>query len=224
MSTTAEDQPLSTRFSAALRDATRDEHERAESAGFMRALLAGDLPRAAYADLTAQHYFAYQVIEEAAASLRDDPVAGPFVFDELTRLPALERDLAHLLGEDWAQQIRPNAATERYCARLRETCFTWSGGFIAHSYTRYLGDLSGGQAIRSIVQRTFDLADGAGAEFYRFPGIPRPRDFKDDYRGRLDQAPWSPQEQEQVVDEVLLAYRHNTEVLIDLGETHCGQV
>src|SRR5699024_998655 len=137
MSTTAEGQPLSTRFSVALRDATREEHDRAERAGFMRALLAGDLPRAAYADLAAQHYFAYRVLEGAAAQLRDDPVAGPFVFDELTRLPALERDLAHLLGADWAEQVRPNTATERYCARLQEKCSTWPGGFIAHSYTRY---------------------------------------------------------------------------------------
>lgn len=220
MSTTADDQPMSSRFSAALRDATWAEHERAESAGFMLGLLAGNLPREAYADLTAQHYFAYQVLEQAAVSMRDDPVAGPFVFDELTRLPALERDLAHLLGDGWSDLIRPNAATERYRARLRQTCFTWPGGFIAHSYTRYLGDLSGGQAIRATVERTFGLIDGAGAAFYRFPQIPRPREFKDDYRGRLDRAPWSEGEQERVVDEVLEAYRLNTDVLVELGEVH----
>ncbi|MBE9373733.1 biliverdin-producing heme oxygenase [Saccharopolyspora sp. HNM0983] len=211
---------MSTRFSAALREATWAEHERAESAGFMRGLLAGDLPSGAYADLTAQHYFAYRVLEQAAESMRGDPVAGPFVFDELTRLPALERDLHHLLGDDWADRIRPNTATQRYCARLQEVCFTWPGGFIAHSYTRYLGDLSGGQAIRGTVERTFGLTDGVGAEFYRFPGIPRPREFKDDYRGRLDGAPWSPDEQGRVIDEVLEAYRHNTDVLVELGEVH----
>lgn len=183
------------------------------------ALLAGDLPRAAYADLAAQHYFAYRVLEGAAAQLRDDPVAGPFVFDELTRLPALERDLAHLLGADWAEQVRPNTATERYCARLREKCSTWPGGFIAHSYTRYLGDLSGGRAIRTAVERTFALTD-AGTDFYRFPAIPNPREFKDDYRDRLDRAPWSAQEQEQVVQEVLAAYRLNTDVLVELGTAH----
>ena len=217
MSQTAES--MGARFSAALRTMTWDEHQKAEFAGYMQALMDGRLPLAAYADMVAQHYFAYRVLEEAAEAMRHDPVAGRFVFDELTRLPALERDLEHLVGADWRNRIRANAATERYCERLREVCFDWPGGFVAHSYTRYLGDLSGGQAIGVSVQRIYGLADGRGVQFYHFPGIPKRREFKDGYRRQLDQADWSAEEQARVVDEVLLAYRLNTDVLVELGQS-----
>ncbi|GAA2796810.1 biliverdin-producing heme oxygenase [Saccharopolyspora taberi] len=212
-------EPMGARFSAALRTTTWADHEQAESAGYMRAMLAGELPVTAYTDLVAQHYFAYRVLEEAAAAMREDPVAGRFVFDELTRLPALERDLEHLAGADWRERIRPNRATERYCERMREVCFDWPGGFVAHSYTRYLGDLSGGQAIRVAVERTYGFTGGDGVRFYLFPGIPKHREFKDGYRRRLDETGWSAVEQAQVIDEVRVAYRLNTEVLVELGRS-----
>lgn len=41
---------------------------------------------------------------------------------------------------------------------------------LAHSYVRYLGDLSGGQFIRRVVAKAYGLdeASGLGVEFYEF--------------------------------------------------------
>lgn len=41
---------------------------------------------------------------------------------------------------------------------------------LAHSYVRYLGDLSGGQFIRRVIIKAYDLdeASGVGLEFYDF--------------------------------------------------------
>lgn len=217
--TAVSEESTSSRFSEALKAMTWDDHEHAEYTEYMQAMLGGKLNIAGYTDMVAQHYFAYVVLEEASEKMRHDPVGGRFVFDGLLRVPALEADLEHLLGADWRDKIEPNEATKEYCDRLREVCFDWPGGFVAHSYTRYLGDLSGGQVIRAAVERAHpvELADSEGVAFYLFPEIGDYKAFKIEYRDRLDAAQWSPEEQQRVIDEALLAYRLNTKVLAELG-------
>jgi heme oxygenase len=207
-----------TGFSAALRAATWSNHKQAEETGYLRSLVSGGVDLSGYADMVAQHYFAYLVLEEAAATMRHDPVAGAFVRDELARVAALERDLAALLGQGWYSAIAPSRATERYCDRMREVCFTWPGGFVAHHYTRYLGDLSGGQFLVRAIERRLGLTVETGTAFYDFSGLGDLDAFKEAYRGRLDTAPWSPEEQERIVAETALAYDLNTAVLVELGE------
>ncbi|MER5435355.1 biliverdin-producing heme oxygenase [Streptomyces sp. NPDC002588] len=212
----------SARFSEALKSVTWDDHEKAEHTEYMRAMLAGKLDISAHASLLAQYYFVYVALEEAAEAMRDDPVGGKFVFDSLMRTEALEEDLEYLLGAAWRDQIEPLEATKEYVARLREVCFDWPGGYIAHSYTRYLGDLSGGQVIRASLERAFPdrLANGTGVAFYLFPEIPEIEDvraFKADYRLLLDAVEWSDETRQKVIGEVLLAYRVNMKVLAELG-------
>ena len=215
--TTASEQATREKFSSAMKRQTWQDHDAAEYTAYMQALLEGKLTRDEYADMVSQHYFAYLVIEDAAEKLKDDPIAGRFVSDGLTRVPALERDLEFLLGPDWRDRIEPNEGTQEYVARLQEVIYDWPGGFVAHHYTRYLGDLSGGQVIRVAAERTYELKDHKGAEFYVFPGIPDYKAFKIDYRDALDAAPWDEAEQAKVIDEVLIAYRLNAKVLVDCG-------
>lgn len=207
----------SSRFSEELKSMTWDDHEHAEYTEYMQALLGGQLNVQGYVDMVAQHYFAYVVLEEAAEKMRDNKVGGPFVYDSLTRVPALEADLQFLLGDDWASQITPNEATKEYCERLKEVCFDWPGGFVAHAYTRYLGDLSGGQVIKGAVERAFQFKDQQGVQFYVFDEIPDYKAFKIQYRDQLDAAPWDEGEQQKVIDEAVLAYRLNTKVLAEIG-------
>lgn len=214
---TAQDAEASSGFAQRLRQRTWADHQRTERAGFVQALLAGRLSRGGYEALVAQHWFIYRALEEAAEVMRGEPTAAPFVFDELDRVPALELDLAHLLGPTWRERVVASPATRRYVDRIRATCSTWPGGFVAHHYTRYLGDLSGGQAIRRVVARRYGLVD-LGVRFYDFDRIPDVDAFKREYRRRLDQAPWDEAEQERVIDEIVLAYALNTEVFEDLTD------
>ncbi|MGN9913226.1 heme oxygenase (biliverdin-producing) [Phytohabitans sp. LJ34] len=203
-------------FASRVREVTRSDHAAAQAMTYFDALLSGSLDRAGYAALTAQLFFVYETLEEAATEMRADPIAGPFVADELARLPALVADLTHLIGPDWPAHVAASTATSEYRARLREVAFTWPAGFVAHHYTRYLGDLSGGQIMRRALLREYGL-DGPGTRFYEFPGI-EPRAFKQHYRHLLDTAPWDAVEQDRFLDEVSLAYRLNTAMLDDLGK------
>lgn len=204
-----------TGFAAALRAATWTEHKRAEDTAYLRALVAGEVDQLGYADMVAQHYFAYLVLEEAAQVMRSDPVAGGFVTDALHRVPALERDLAALLGAQWSTVVSPSQTTQRYCDRMRQICFSWPGGFVAHHYTRYLGDLSGGQYLARAIER--ELGPGITA-FYDFTALGDLTAFKEAYRRQLDTARWSADEQSRITAETALAYDLNTAVLVELGE------
>jgi heme oxygenase len=204
-------------FSQALRERTWSGHGESEGAGFMHDLMTGKGTREDYIALVAQHYFVYEALEAAAATFDADAGARPFISAQLTRLPALEVDLEFLLGADWKQQITPLPTTERYVARIREIeADGWSGGFVAHHYTRYLGDLSGGQAIGRLMKRHFGFETN-GILFYLFDQIADPKAFKETYRDQLDAAGWDDAERERVIDEVLYAYRLNTELFEDLS-------
>jgi heme oxygenase (biliverdin-producing, ferredoxin) len=204
-------------FSQALRERTWSGHGESEGAGFMHDLMTGKGTREDYVALVAQHYFVYEALEAAAASFAGDAGAAEFISPQLTRLPALETDLEFLLGADWKQQITPLPTTDRYVARIREIeAEGWSGGFVAHHYTRYLGDLSGGQAIGRLMKRHFGFETN-GILFYLFDQIADPKAFKETYRDQLDAAGWDAAERERVIDEVLYAYRLNTELFEDLS-------
>ena len=202
-------------FSAALRERSSGSHSRSEGAGFMSDLLKGEGSREDYIALVAQHFFIYEALEGVGERMRKDPVAAAFISDKLTRLPALEADLEFLIGPDWRGTITPLPTTRRYVERINEVGSTWVGGFVAHHYTRYLGDLSGGIFIGRVMQRRFGFETN-GVGFYLFDDIADPNAFKDVYREQLDAAPWDDAERERVIDEVLLAYQFNTELFLDL--------
>ena len=204
-------------FSQALRERTWNSHGDSEGAGFMKDLMSGAGTREDYIALVAQHYFIYEALEAAAERFASDELSAPFISPSLTRMPALEQDLEFLLGADWRNQISPVPTTDRYVARINEIAEQgWAGGFVAHHYTRYMGDLSGGQAIGRLMQRHFGF-DTNGIGFYLFDQIASPKAFKETYRDQLDAVAWSDEERERVIDEVLVAYRFNTELFEDLS-------
>ncbi|MFJ6566850.1 heme oxygenase (biliverdin-producing) [Streptomyces sp. NPDC091292] len=208
-----------TPFSTLIRTASHDAHTEAETSTFMSDLLGGKLGVGAYARYTEQLWFVYRALEDSAESLRDDPVAGPFVQPELLRLAALERDLAHLRGPSWRTGLTPLPATEAYAGRVEECVREWPAGYVAHHYTRYLGDLSGGQIIRDKAERTWGFArKGDGVRFYVFEEITNPAAFKRGYRELLDQVRADELEKQRIVAECKRAFALNTAVFQALGE------
>ncbi|MGW3090577.1 biliverdin-producing heme oxygenase [Streptomyces sp. NPDC001108] len=213
------DATAATPFSTLIRTASHQQHTEAESSAFMGDLLGGRLGVDAYTRYTEQLWFVYRALEEGARKLADDPVAGPFIRPELMRTAELERDLAHLRGADWREGLEPLPATAAYAGRVAECARDWPAGYVAHHYTRYLGDLSGGQIIRDRAERTWGFArKGDGVRFYVFEGIANPASFKRDYRELLDAVEVDDLEKQRIVDECRRAFALNTAVFRELGE------
>ncbi|MEV5544965.1 biliverdin-producing heme oxygenase [Streptomyces sp. NPDC052309] len=206
-------------FSTVIRTASHEQHMDANTSAFMTDLLGGRLGVDAYARYTEQLWFVYEALEAAAGRLASDPVAGPFIRPELMRLSSLERDLAHLRGPGWRASLSALPATRAYTDRVRECAVRWPAGYVAHHYTRYLGDLSGGQVLRDKAERTWGFAKkGDGVRFYVFEQIPNPAAFKREYRELLDGIRADDLEKQRVVAECKRAFALNIAVLQELGE------
>ena len=205
-------------FSTRIREATAREHEEAENSGFITQMLDGSLGIDAYRRYTGQLWFIYRALEAPSDRLAADPVVGPFIKPELARTAMLEHDLAHLAGPHWRDEMSPLPATAAYAARIEECAHSWPAGYIAHHYTRYLGDLSGGQVIRGTAEKLWNLPHrGPGVRFYVFDGIGNPAAFKREYRALLDRIGVDELEQRRILDEGKRAFVLNRAVFGELA-------
>lgn len=200
-------QPLS----AAIKAGSAAEHDAAEQSPFVTELLAGRVSRRGYAEYLLRLRVVYEALEDAVRSHADDPLVAAVHDPGLERVPALDTDLAYWVPELGLDVDSP--AAQRYRDRISE--LSWGGALVAHHYTRYLGDLSGGQAMGRILDREFGLG-GEGLAFYAFDVRVKP--YKDGYRDRLDGLGLTPDEIERVVDEVKIAFGLNQAVFDELAE------
>jgi heme oxygenase (biliverdin-producing, ferredoxin) len=207
-----------TPFSTLIRLASHERHTTVQMSSFMDDLLGGRLSVEAYARYTEELWFVYRALEGAAGTLKDDPVAGPFIRPELMRTAELERDLGHLRGAGVRpEELVPLASTAAYAARIEECARTWPAGYVAHHYTRYLGDLSGGQVLRDVAEKTWGFdRKGDGVRFYVFEQIANPAAFKRGYRELLDAVDVDDLEKQRMIEECRVAFDHNVAILRDL--------
>ena len=206
-------------FSTLIRTASHEQHVEAETSSFMSDLLGGRLGVDAYARYTEQLWFVYEALESGAERLAADPVTGPFIQPELYRLGALERDLEHLRGAGWRTGLTALPATRWRTPGPGPHRPAWPAGYIAHHYTRYLGDLSGGQIIRDKAEKTWGFTrKGDGVRFYVFEEISNPAAFKRSYRELLDEVRADDLEKQRIVAECKRAFALNTAVFRALGE------
>ena len=207
---TALDAPLS----IAMRDGSKAEHVAAENSSFMSELLGGRVDETGYAAYLLRLRRVYEVLEATGRTLASDPIVAAVHDPALERLAAIDADLDH--WAPGADRSVDSPAAAAYAERLAASA-EWGGLYVAHHYTRYLGDLSGGQAIGRILNREFDL-DGRGIAFYDFPAVPKPKPYKDAYRARLDALDSSQDDKARVVSEVQMAFRLNRAIFAELGE------
>ncbi len=197
-----------------MRQGSRIDHEAAEGSAFVTGLLAGRVDREGYATYLRRLRAVYAAMESVGRAHISDPWVAAVHDPALERLEAIDADLAHWSPGGPADERTPSVAA--YVDRLAATS-TWGGLFVAHHYTRYLGDLSGGQAIGRTLRGAFDLTGAGGTRFYAFPDIPRVKPYKDAYRARLDALATDDEQVMRVVAEVRVAFRLNRALLDELG-------
>ncbi|OBI91554.1 heme oxygenase (biliverdin-producing) [Mycobacterium asiaticum] len=198
-------------LSVAMKEGSTVEHDAAERSPFVSELLSGRVNRRGYADYLLRLRAIYEALEASVRSRRDDPLVAAVYDPALERLGAIDADL-----DFWAPAAArevDSPAARSYCDRLAGA--SWGGALVAHHYTRYLGDLSGGQAVGKILDRTFEL-DGAGLAFYQFPMRAKP--YKDAYRIRLDNLALDAEQIERAVGEVKVAFNLNQALFDELGK------
>lgn len=207
---------MSSNLATKLREGTKKSHTMAENVGFVKCFLKGVVEKTSYRKLVANLYFVYSAMEEEMEKHRNHPILSKVYFPELNRKASLEQDLHYYYGNNWREQVAPSAAAQAYVQRIREVSSTQPELLIAQSYTRYLGDLSGGQILKGIAQRGMNLANGEGTAFYEFADISDEKEFKTNYRQALDELPISEALADQIVEEANDAFGMNMKMFQEL--------
>ena len=198
-----------------LREDTRDLHLVAERSPFMQAFFRGQVSREVYCQMLARLQQVYALIEKYQTQNADHPILGKMYFPELFRVEAMQQDLAFFkhMADNKSEMTE---ATKNYADRIEWLATHWPVGIIAHQYTRYLGDLSGGQMIKKVVKRAYNLENENGVSFYNFSGVPDIPVFKERYRTAIDSLPMDEDEKQRLVDEANLSFRYNIALFHEL--------
>lgn len=187
----------------------------AENVGFVKCFLKGVVEKTSYRKLVANLYFVYSAMEEELDKLKDDPIVSKIYFVELFRKESLETDLQFYYGSNWKNEVSPSDSAKAYVARIHEIAASQPELLVAHSYTRYLGDLSGGQILKNIAQKAMNLNDG-GMAFYEFQAIQDEKAFKQNYRQTMNELPVDMAMAEAIVEEANDAFKMNMNMFNEL--------
>ncbi len=202
---------MSEPFSARLKASTATIHDEVEHTTFIVDLMEGRLDSQAYALLLKQYDVIYAVLESRSREFADDPVFAPFFDAALFRAERIAADLTALDGTELP--VMPSATV--YATHLAG--LERAEQVIAHHYTRYLGDLSGGQAIGTLMGRHYSLP-ATSLTMWDFTALGKTKPYKDAYRRLLDQVATTGGDEQIVVDETMETFRLNGALLVDLTE------
>ncbi len=207
---------MSVNLATMLREGTKKSHTMAENVGFVKCFLKGVVEKNSYRELVANLYFVYSAMEEEMEKLKDHPVLSKVYYPELDRKKSLEQDLQYYFGINWRNKVAPSEAGKKYVARIHEVAAKNPPLLVSHLYTRYLGDLSGGQILKKIAQNAMNLSDGEGTAFYHFETITDEKAFKNKYRQAMNELPIDQATAEAIVDEANGAFDMNMKLFQEL--------
>ena len=87
---------------------------------------------------------------------------------------------------------------------------------VGHHYTRYMGDLSGGQILKNIAQKAMNMDGDDGLRFYVFDEIADEKAFKTTYRATMDELPIDQDTADRIVEEANNAFHMNMHMFKEL--------
>jgi len=198
-----------------LDDGTRKSHSMAENTQFVTGFFKGLGDRQSFGQLVTSLYFVYEEMEMAFDEVKD-PKVRALDYPELRRLPALRQDMAFFHGPNWREKVKPSTATKKYVQQIAKVAADQPHLLIAHQYTRYLGDLFGGQMMGGMAVKSLGLQVGPGTEFYRFRSINDTKAFIEQWYSVLNKLDLTKDQKDQIVEEANLVFRINIEIFEEL--------
>jgi heme oxygenase len=203
------------KLSKQIKEGTKKSHTMAENTGFITCFLKGVVEKKSYTKLMSDLYYVYSAMEDEFERHKDHPILSKIYYPELFRKQSLEKDLEYYLGSEWKLKITQTKSCKEYVKRIREVSNSDCSLLISHHYTRYIGDLSGGQVLKGIVETALGVDDSA-MNFYIFTDIPNEKEFKQNYRNTLDSLSLSQEEIDLIVDEANNAFKYNMNVFKEI--------
>ena len=201
-----------------LREGTKKSHTMVENTGFVACFLKGVVEKTSYRKLIGDLYFVYKAMEEEIDRLvqEDHPVIKHIGFKELFRRQTLEKDLEFYYGNNWLDQITISESAQSYVNRIRLVANESPELLVGHHYTRYIGDLSGGQILKKIAKKALNLRGDDGLNFYEFKLIEDEKLFKKSYSETLNKLPIDQKIADNIIEEANEAFAYNMNMFREL--------
>ncbi|MEO0797119.1 MAG: biliverdin-producing heme oxygenase [Verrucomicrobiota bacterium] len=203
-------------FAERLRNETNQAHSLAENAAFIRGFLRGYLNVQSYRLMLLGLADVYEAMEIALDRHKQHPVIQQVYHDGLRRKPVMKMDIEYLTQKVDNPQSPQSKAIERYVARIRELEESSPELLVAHSYVRYMGDVSGGQILRKIAAKALKLEGNQGLMFYDFSELGDIAEFKNQYRSGLNSLPVDDSMRDAIVAESIEVFRLNIDFFNEL--------
>lgn len=205
-------------FHAQIKVSTDAAHAQAENAQFIASLMGGSLDKPAYRDYLTAFLPIYIRMEELLKERQESQLISYFGHRALDRAEKISNDIAALDAQiNSSFDGKSLKSVHNYLERLNVDIT--DARLLAHHYIRYLGDLSGGQAISKLVARHYAIEADA-LNFYDFAQVGDSVFYKKRYRDLLNLVPFSQQDKIEFLDEVSILYKLTTKIFIELGEIH----
>jgi len=193
-----------TSLSYELKVKTAMVHREAESAEFMRKLFMGRFTDVEYAQYLNALEGLYSQLELELTKNKMNKHVGPIYLPELFRLNSIKKDLEFFSEVEFENSLL-DSAVEKYRSRLIDISLKQPHLLMAHAYTRYLGDLSGGIILGRSLSTKYP---NEALSFFHFD-FDNIEEWKAKYKELLDSAKLSNVEIEEVCNEAILAFELN---------------
>jgi heme oxygenase len=216
-------------LSESFKAGTAASHQAAENVHFVKEFIKGKIDRTLYGELVIMLYHVYAMLETCLEQNSSNAHLNPFqqFHKRLRRTETLEEDVDFWHGSDKAERVLKGDSIESpacrdYVERLRTITEQDPLLLLAHSYTRYLGDLSGGKILARVARKAMNLGkpcpSGAvdGLAFYHFAEIDSAKQFKDAYRKAMDELPLTTEQVSRLVGEANVAFALNMRLFEEL--------
>jgi len=207
--------PRSEGLALLLDEGTRKSHSVAENSAFVTGFFKGMSNLDSFGSLVTSLYYVYEAMEEAFENTSDARVCT-LDKPELRRMDSLKADMDYFYSDRNQKIQSPSPATKAYVDRIKEVAKSEPYLLIAHQYSRYLGDLFGGQMMGGMATRTLNLEQGKGISFYSFEGIPDAKIFIKDWYRSLNDLDLTDDQKNALVDEANLVFSLNIGIFEEL--------
>ncbi|KAI9289798.1 heme oxygenase-domain-containing protein [Umbelopsis sp. AD052] len=218
-------------LAGAMREGTKAVHKAAENSVFTKRFLRGQINRDEYGRYINSLYFVYNSMEALLEKHKEHPTVKLIYFPtEVNRKQSLLQDLEYYYGKDQVPDLialdKMTPAVREYVDAMESACAKNPALLIAHSYSRYLGDLSGGQILaKRLKTHIFHLSEKdaewdttEGLNFYHFEAIGNVPEFKEMYRERLNAARVDAATRDLVVTEAVKSFQLNIALFDEVEE------
>lgn len=202
-----------------LREGTAEKHHETETVPYLRAIFRGGLDPQTYTYQLESLKYVYEVMENLFEINKNDPILSKVYYSELNRLESLNEDITFFQKKfNTSLRGKISNATAKYIQYIESVASSRPAMLVAQSYVRYLGDLSGGQAIKKVLVKSFGLEGNDGTAFYEFPKISNLNEFKGIYRQALDTLPFDELQKKELLEEARTTFDLNKFLFLELDD------